>query len=104
MANDDSKHILIVINISQTTESRPVERGVGERLARSGLNIISMSILKTNMQRFFDKLQDILNTRYLWIFGIRDRDLSADHCLEGFSIGSRWEVSSSCSNVRAIEP
>ena len=57
---DAKDQLLVVTGFVRGSEAGPIERGAGEALAGGALRSVPVSVLKTNMERFFNQLREIL--------------------------------------------
>ena len=62
MESNSSGTILVTGSASGSTEEKRVERGIGGKLASNVINAVSVSVLKKNMESFFNQIREILET------------------------------------------
>jgi len=60
MAENADEHILVLTGLPDQPEKGRLERGRSERILKKGINAVSVSALKENMQAFFHQLQEII--------------------------------------------
>ena len=62
MKDETVGQMLVVTGMGEQAEARRPERGLGEILTKETVNSVSVSVLKKNMENFFNQLREILHT------------------------------------------
>jgi hypothetical protein len=62
METSNSDTILVISSVGGAAEDRRQERGIGGKLVSNVANSVSVSVLKKNMESFFNQIKEILET------------------------------------------
>ena len=85
METSGSNTILVISSVGDATEERRPERGIGSKLVSNVVHSVSVSMLKQNMESFFNQIRDILDsgTDRIGAFQISEIEVCAQISGEG---------------------
>lgn len=98
MVENGDERILILTGLSDQPETGRVERGLGDRILKRGVNAVSVFTLKENMQAFFRQIQEIIGPgeKTIGVFELSQIEVTAQVTGDGkiclFGSGAKIEV------------
>ena len=85
METSGSNTILVISSVGGVAEEKRTERGIGGKLVSNVVHSVSVSVLKKNMESFFNQIREILETGtdQVGAFQVSEIEVSAQISGEG---------------------